>query len=111
MSPIYLLAKAVNDVNLCQRLFFLLRSFIGVLEEQKVLPGNVNEESAVAMRLLRYAQRRLSGLTFDKSACTEKERHCSEGYPMNRESSSSTRMKQTYSHLTISASESLLPVC
>ena len=45
---------------------------------------------------------------FDKSACREKERHCSEGYPINRESTSTSRMRtqQDYSHLAISASES-----
>lgn len=63
------------------------------------------------MRLCRYAQRRLSGRMFDKSARREKERHCSEGYPINRESASASRMRksqQDYSHLTISASESLI---
>jgi len=100
---------ALNDINLCQRLFFLLRSFIGEFEEQKVPHGYISEESALAMRLCRYAQRRLSGRMFDKSACLEEERHCSEGYPINRESNSTSRMRtspQDYSHLTISESES-----
>ena len=100
--------KALNNISLCQRLFFLLRSFIGEFEEQKVPHGHISEESALAMRLCRYAQRRLSGRMFDKSACREKERHCSEGYPINRESTSTSRMRtqQDYSHLAVSASES-----
>lgn len=96
---------ALNDINLCQRLFFLLRSFIGELEEQKVPHGYISEQSALAMRCCRYAQRRLSGRMFDKSAgCDdEKERHCSEGYPISRESS---RTKQQADFLSIAASES-----
>eukprot|EP00584_Thalassiosira_punctigera_P004862 CAMPEP_0172528256 /NCGR_PEP_ID=MMETSP1067-20121228/2704_1 /TAXON_ID=265564 ORGANISM="Thalassiosira punctigera, Strain Tpunct2005C2" /NCGR_SAMPLE_ID=MMETSP1067 /ASSEMBLY_ACC=CAM_ASM_000444 /LENGTH=1254 /DNA_ID=CAMNT_0013312137 /DNA_START=70 /DNA_END=3834 /DNA_ORIENTATION=- len=100
---------ALNDINLCQRLFFLLRSFIGEFEEQKVPHGYISEESALAMRLCRYAQRRLSGRMFDKSARREKERHCSEGYPISRESTNNSRMRasrEDYSHLAISASES-----
>lgn len=102
---------ALNDINLCQRLFFLLRSFIGELEEQKVPHGYMSEQSALAMRCCRYAQRRLSGRMFDKSAgCDgEKERHCSEGYPINREStrSASTRSASVdFSKLAISQSES-----
>ena len=38
---------ALNDINLCQRLFFLLRSFIGELEEQKVPHGYMSEQSAL----------------------------------------------------------------
>ena len=102
---------ALNDINLCQRLFFLLRSFIGELEEQKVPHAYMSEQSALAMRCCRYAQRRLSGRMFDKSAGCDgkKERHCSEGYPINREStrSASTRSASLdFSKLTISQSES-----
>mmetsp|Transcript_8501 Transcript_8501/g.19026 ORF Transcript_8501/g.19026 Transcript_8501/m.19026 type:complete len:1924 (+) Transcript_8501:286-6057(+) len=107
---------ALNDINLCQRLFFLLRSFIGEIEEQKVPNGYISEKSSLAMplamRLCRYAQRRLSGRMFDKSARKEKERHCSEGYPINRESTCSTsrmqqgQSQQDYSQLRIAASQS-----
>jgi len=98
---------ALNDINLCQRLFFLLRSFIGELEEQKVPHGYISEQSALAMRCCRYAQRRLSGRMFDKSVGSdgEKERHCSEGYPISRESSR-TKQQVDFSKLTIAASES-----
>ena len=98
---------ALNDINLCQRLFFLLRSFIGELEEQKVPHGYISEQSALAMRCCRYAQRRLSGRMFDKSVGSdgEKERHCSEGYPISRESSR-TKQQVDFSKLSIAASES-----
>lgn len=80
-----------------------------MLEEQKIPPGSDATDDAVsAMKLLRYAQRRLSGRLFDKSASTEQDRQCSEGYPVSRESSSSTRMTPNYSQLTISASESTI---
>ena len=69
--------KALNDINLCQRLFFLLRSFTSSLEELKLPHGYTSESSALAMRLCRYAQRRLSGRMFDH-----------EVYPINRESTS-----------------------
>lgn len=103
---------ALNDINLCQRLFFLLRAFIGLLEDQKLPPHGyyTSEKTASAVRVCRYAQRRQSGKMFDKSACRG-EQFCSEGYPMNRErSSTSTMLKiaQEYENLAITASESPL---
>ncbi|KAL9185720.1 hypothetical protein ACHAXT_003497 [Thalassiosira profunda] len=100
---------ALNDINLCQRLFFVLRSFVASLEEQKLPHGFVGEQSALATRLCRYAQRRLSGRMFDKSAGVDGERHCSEGYPIERESTGASRterMAQELSHLEIVASKS-----
>jgi hypothetical protein len=110
--------KALNDINLCQRLFFLLRSFIGNFEEHKVPyghaseEGNIPEESEHALRCCRYAQRRLSARIFDKAVglFEDQERHCSGGYPINRESTTSSRIKQhqkqvNFSQLSISPSE------
>jgi hypothetical protein len=75
---------ALNDITLCQCLFFLIRSFLGALEEKATLSA----------KLLRYAQRRLSGRMFDKSECHEADRHCSEGYPMSRENSSASSFRK-----------------
>ena len=102
---------AMTNVSLCQRLFFLLRSFIGVLETQKA-EQHGSETTVIALKLLRYAQRSLSGRMFDKSVCLEEGRQGSIGYPMNHESSSSNGIKQQYArdqyaHLTIPASESM----
>ena len=109
---------------MCQRLFFLLRSFIGAFEERSALPHRASEASAPApaLRLFRYAQRRLSGRMFDRDPqhlLDPEERRCSsEGYPIQRESDSSSRMRkatqprQEYSHLTIAPSESTMgPRC
>ncbi len=107
--------KALNDINLCQRLFFLLRSFVGEFEEHRTLPnslasseeGNFTDESTHALKCCRYAQRRLSARMFDKAA----ELHGgSGGYPINRESTTSSRIKQhqkrvDFSQLSISPSE------
>ena len=91
---------ALKDTNLCQRLFFLLRCFIGVLD------GQTSEEAATkSLKLLRYAQRRLSGRMFDRSECHETTRHCSEGYPMSRESSSTSSFRKV-SQIDIALSES-----
>ena len=102
---------AMTNVSLCQRLFFLLRSFIGVLETQKA-EQNGSETTMIALKLLRYAQRSLSGRMFDKSASLEEGRQGSIGYPISHESSSSNSMKQQYvreqfAHLGIPASESV----
>ena len=105
---------ALNDINLCQNVFFLLRAFIGELEEQKLPHGHIHEHSALAMRLCRYAQRRLSSRMFDKSAgCLEEEGKRllgSEAYAMCRESSSSTSNKMHQMHnfhdLTMNTTES-----
>lgn len=104
---------AMTNVSLCQRLFFLLRSFIGVLEVQKAEQQQQfgSETTVIALKLLRYAQRSLSGRMFDKSVCLEEGRQGSIGYPINHESSSSNSMKQQYTrdqyaHLSIPASES-----
>jgi hypothetical protein len=92
---------ALNHINLCQRLFFLLRCFIGVLE------GQVSDEAAKSLKLLRYAQRRLSGRMFDKSESHDANRHCSEGYPINREvSSTSSLRKVSQLDMNIALSES-----
>ena len=103
---------AMTNISLCQRLFFLLRSFIGVLEKQKAEKGG--ETIVVALKLLRYAQRSLSSRMFDKSVSLEDGRQGSIGYPMSHESSSSNSIKQQYArdqfaHLTIPASESFSP--
>ncbi|KAL3780653.1 hypothetical protein HJC23_000123 [Cyclotella cryptica] len=103
-----LIDVALNDMNLCQRLFFLLRAFIGSLEDQKVPHGHISEKAALSMKLLRYAQRRLSGRMFDKSECHEAHRHCSEGYPMSRESSSTSSFRKVSQQLDIAHSESSL---
>jgi len=105
---------ALNDINLCQNVFFLLRAFIGELEEQKLPHGYIHEHSALAVRLCRYAQRRLSSRMFDKSAgCLEEEGKRllgSEAYAMSRESSSSTNDKMYQMHnfheLTMNNTES-----
>ena len=105
---------ALNEINLCQNLFFLLRAFIGELEEQKLPHGHIHEHSALAMRLCRYAQRRLSSRMFDKSAgCLEEEGRRllgSEAYAISRESSSSTNDKMYQMHnfheLTVNNTES-----
>jgi hypothetical protein len=104
-----LVEVAMTNISLCQRLFFLLRSFIGVVEIQKA--EYYSEITVIALKLLRYAQRSLSGRMFDKSVCLEEGRQGSFGYPMNRESSSSNDIKQQYARdqcaqLTIPASES-----
>lgn len=103
-----LIDVALNDMNLCQRLFFLLRTFVGSLEDQKVPYGHVSEKASLSMKLLRYAQRRLSGRMFDKSECHEADRHCSEGYPMSRESSSTSSFRKVSPQLDIAPSESFL---
>ena len=101
--------KALVDINLCQRLFFLLRSFIGEFEESRVPQGhvsthdcNVSDESTHALRCCRYSQRRLSARMFDKAI--------DGGYPINRESTTSSRIKQhqnrvNFRQLSISPTE------
>lgn len=109
--------QSLNDISLCQRLFFLLRSFIGELEEQKVPHDSMSEQSKLAIRCCRYAQRRLSGRMFDKSVglVAENDRQFSTGYPISRESTNSTssRIQQQqkqldYMNLLVSPSESTL---
>jgi phosphatidylinositol 3-kinase len=104
-----LIDVALTNISLCQRLVFLLRSFIGVLETQKAECSS--ESTVIALKLLRYAQRRLSGRMFDKSLNLEEGRQGSVGYPMSHESSSSNSMlqqytQQQYASLAIPASES-----
>ena len=104
-----LIDVALTNISLCQRLVFLLRSFIGVLETQKAECSN--ETTVIALKLLRYAQRSLSGRMFDKSLNLEEGRQGSVGYPMSHESSSSNSMlqqytQQQYASLAIPASES-----
>lgn len=107
----------MNDISLCQRLFFLLRSFIGELEDQKAPHDSTSEQSTLAIRCCRYAQRRLSGRMFDKSIglIGENDRPSSIGYPISRESTNSTssrihqQQKQLdYMNLLISPTESTL---
>jgi hypothetical protein len=93
---------ALNDIDLCQRLFFLLRCFIGVLD------GQVSDESAKSLKLLRYAQRRLSGRMFDESESLDANHHCSKGYPMSRENSSTSSFSRKVTQLDIALSESSL---
>jgi len=75
---------ALNDINLCQRLFFLLRCFIGASDDQ------VSEGSAQSLKLLRHAQRRLSGKMLDKYECQETNLHCNGDYLMSSEKSSAS---------------------
>ena len=91
---------ALNNINLCQRLFFLLRCFIGVSDGQ-----TSDKDVTNSLKLLRYAQRRLSGRMFDRSECHETTRYCSEGYPMSRESSSTSSFRKV-SQVDIAISES-----
>jgi hypothetical protein len=93
---------ALNDIDLCQRLFFLLRCFIGVMD------GQVSDESAKSLKLLRYAQRRLSGIMFDRSESRDANPHCSKGYPMSRETSSTSSLDRKVTQLDIALSESSL---
>lgn len=109
-------SKALNDINLCQRLFFLLRSFIGEFEERRVPQGrvsandcNISDESTHALRCCRYSQRRLSARMFDKAVDLYGEQG-SGGYPINRESTTSSRIKQhqnrvNFRQLSISPTE------
>ena len=99
-----LIDVALNDVTLCQRLYFLLRCFIEVSDSQR------SNEAAKSLELLRYAQRRLSGRMFDKAEYHDANRYCSEGYPMTRESSSTMSFKKV-PPLDIAPSESSLEIC
>jgi hypothetical protein len=105
----------LNDISLCHRLFFLLRSFIGELEEQK--DDSTSEQHKLAIRCCRYAQRRLSGRMFDNSIglTAENDRQSSIGYPISRESTNSTssmiqhQQKQLdYMNLLLSPTESTI---
>ena len=85
---------ALSDINLCQRIYFLLRSFIGEFEEQRgAAPQSVDckviDESVHALRCCRYAQRRLSVRMFDKAGGMFREDKRSGGYPIHRESTTS----------------------
>ncbi len=111
----FITRQSLNDISLCQRLFFLLRSFIGELEEQK--GDSISEQYKLAVRCCRYAQRRLSGRMFDKSIglIAENDRQSSIGYPISRESTNSTssmiqqQQKQLhYMNLLISPTESTI---
>jgi hypothetical protein len=109
--------KALNDINFCQRLHFLLRSFIGEFEERRVPQvhasakgGNIPDESTHALRCCRYAQRRLSARMFDKGVELYAEQGRG-GYPINREQTTSSRIKQhqnrvNFMQLSISPTES-----
>lgn len=90
---------ALNDISLCQKLFFLIRCFIGALDDQ------VSDGSAQSLKLLRHAQRRLSGKIFDQSECQETNRHSSEGCLMSIEKSSTSSFGKV-AQLDIALSES-----
>ena len=103
---------ALSDINLCQRIYFLLRSFIGEFEEQRgaapqAVDCKVIDESVHALRCCRYTQRRLSVRMFDKAGGMFGEDKRSGGYPIHRESTTS-RIKSEHpkpmdlSHLAMS---------
>lgn len=110
---------ALYDINLCQRLYFLLRSFIGEFEEQRgaapqAVDCKVIDESVHALRCCRYAQRRLSVRMFEKAGGMFGKDERSGGYPIHRESTTSRinieHLKpMDLSHLAMSPTSEVYP--